>query len=325
MRNAAFKFPNKKLAIELSTNPWFTGRIGKTLAGCIVMTGSIPDKVDDILDRCTDPLFQRVHQKITILQFNTFEICRMFKHLYGGKKLTGEFVLALFSLFGGRSHLYKQAWRSGLISDPENFDRKLLVDALITKEYQGSNLDGYNRLELSEGMERALEVIAKCEGQEKKSQISEVKSKLGCSMDEAKIVLSRLHTQYALIQPIQNWDDLSRTETFVLSDVAVKTARMLSRFVTRREEDVSRSIEDFDSELNRLEGQHFKVLVRRILEDTPIKWRILPHADFDATIDCKCYVLPRVKWGKVPSRNRCSRFRSKPENAFSRVVQKNWR
>lgn len=108
------------------------------VVGSIILMGSKPEAVDNMLDHPKAPLYCRIQAKVTILPFDTFELCRVYQQLWGSVvDLNGGVILSLFTLLGGRPHLYQKACQAALLADHSKIQRKDLVEALVTREPQG--------------------------------------------------------------------------------------------------------------------------------------------------------------------------------------------
>jgi len=246
-------------------------------AGGLFLMGSLPGIVDSMIESRRNALYQRIVAKITVLPFDTKEICELFKRF--GLDKTPELMLCFHTLFGSLPFLYESAHRAGLLHP--NITPESLLKEFFASELQhgASDAEAYYKLQFGKDMAHVIKAVAN--NKTKSTQISYIAKKLDTDDDNAWSMLQDMDARYGIIKPYfctQKGDKVLRYEivdpTFLISHT------MESLY---KRDDVNRDITliDLDS-LKKLEGQHLELWVKEIIEDRYLLTTepIFPHEHF---------------------------------------------
>eukprot|EP01031_Cornospumella_fuschlensis_P031266 gene31266-37782_t len=261
-------------------------------AGSIFIMGSLPGLVDSLFEHRRNPLFERVSARITILQLDSLEMCRLFHTL---RVRSPALMLSLHAVFQGRPHPYVTGYKAQLFKG-DNTDVAEVVNEFFASELAADFEDALGFYSYNFGEEFAIALKAVHNKNTKKQQIQEICEKLKFSNDKAHALLSsQLDKRYQLIEPVFDLQDLTSVVRYDLFDSMLLLAASVKLTKTTRREDVQRSVSFGQEDLFKLEGKHFECWIREIAEDRYLLCRepSFPHLP---SAGGPCRFLPQIIW-----------------------------
>jgi hypothetical protein len=166
----AFQVTLQQLIDSISFESMYFASKWETAGQLVLMGSYFPGLVDSIFEHRRNPLFQRIHSKITIYQFDTLEMCRLF----GLLNITDpDLMLSLHSLFQGRPHPYAIAHRAGLLRGNET-DLQAIVKEFFASELAHDFVDALDLYKLNFGSQFAVGLRAVLAKKKLKEQIMQI-------------------------------------------------------------------------------------------------------------------------------------------------------
>lgn len=310
------------LAYSLRTERWTKGA-----SGSVVLMGSLPNLVDALVESRKAPLFQRIHSRITILPFDTSEICSVFDRL---RLKSASLRLFLHTLTGGMPFLLELLHQGNLLSgdDTEQTKSRILKE-IYASELSLSSLDACQFFKDSLGFElsTALSVLPRYKSvSEQKKEIAKKLSVDGSKRSDqaAWDLLNELHHRYGIAQPVYSITSGNLVK-YEISDSFHRVSQQILSLPHAIQEGVDRNFHpDAFLRVTECEGLHFEEWVREIIEDLYLLKRLslpgLPSYDGDVPVvvrnlcwdnDCEIDVLFYYPQKETLIAGSCKRQRSK--------------
>ena len=250
-------------------------------AGGLFLMGSLPELVDSMVESRNAALYQRVHAKLTILSFDTQELCSLFK--YFKLHTAPDIMLTLKTILGGKPFLYEQAAKADLLR-PEVSTEELLKEFFASELQQTSNDEvEYNRMMLGNDLGSALKAVLS--KKIKSAQLAEVSALpwvKESGSDAFVITDALLRQRYDLIEPVYSMKDKSVIEYYSSADTLIDLVGMKTYWNSIKRDDVYRHCNEMGELVINAEGFQLERWIREILEDRKLLLGIpvLPGPEF---------------------------------------------
>lgn len=270
-------------------------------AGVLFLMGSLPGVVDSMVESRNAALYQRVIAKLTILAFDTQELCSLFKCY--NLHLAPYIMLTLKTILGGKPFLYEQAAKASLLHHKVSAEE--LLKEFFASELQQTSNDAieYYRLMLGNDLGSALK--ATLSHKDKSSQLAEVRNLTWVKQsktDAFVIVDGLLHQRYGLIEPVYSMKKKTVIEYYKSADTLIDLAEMKAYWSTIKREDVHRICNKMVEKVAAVEGFQFERWIREILEDRKLLLNIpvIPGPSFNHLNDI--FLLEKnISWSNKQS------------------------
>lgn len=261
-------------------------------ASSMFLMGSLPGMVDRIMESRQAPLYERVTAKITVLPFDTLEMCRLFHNL---SISSPTLMLSLHSMFGGKPYYYENAYKAGLFDGDEtsivNFKKEFFASELM-KDFADANT--FLEKQLDSVYCKALKAVQN--GTNKKEQEAKLKE-CECACDPYQIIYKDLYLRYGLIEPVYDLKSFTTIVKYVITDpmILLALAASSSKMQQVKREDVQRELNIDEESFCQLEGNHLETWIREIAEDRRLLLNI-PAFPVTGLSNSRVNIAPRINW-----------------------------
>lgn len=252
-------------------------------AGSLFLMGSLPEIVDAMIESRRHALYQRVTAKITVLPFNTKELCYLFKYFQLDQ--SPQLMLSFHTIFGSLPYLYFVAYQANLLHS--SVTSQDLLESFFTSDLQKDCKDAGSFYSYQFGSEMAHALKAVELKNKKSEQVKYIEEKLNISTDRAWEMLQTLNQRYGVIKPVFHPMKKLEIDRFKIVDPIFIIAHSMEYFYNR--EDTHKSLPpNYISKLEIIEGAHLELWVQEILEDRYLllSTNIFPHPDFPPEFIC---------------------------------------
>ena len=225
---------------------------GKWNGGSLILMGSVPFLVEDMLYGRNSPLYERVLSRVRVYQLDSREIMSAFRQLELADN--PSMMLSIHSIFGGLVGLYQKFSTKGFNASTPIEE---IYNQVFASDMQSDQTQDYFTSQFGSKVTTILDAALEHKTCQKQTEV--VAQKLKIDKDMAFQELQRLCNKYGLLKRVYGTTKKHSIYSYKLIHPSMLTFWYLKKRNNMSREGVTRDLDaSFDGDLLKIEGFHLR-------------------------------------------------------------------